>query len=231
MAKYSKAAQKKVGSAMKKMEKGTLKSGGSGKKVTNKKQAIAIGLSEAKKSGAKVPAKKSVPAKIAASKKPVAKKATAPKPIAKKAAPKKAVAKKATSKKVVPKKATPKKVAAPTPAVKKAAPKKAMPQKPAPQKAVVKKAAPKKVPVKKTESKTTISNEENFAENLPDDHTTATEFPVEEINIVNAVKDPITMPDQNVYNKATSKMDPKHNMPVSSNKKGGIKPSGKKPLW
>ena len=55
MAKYSKAAQKSVESAMKRMEKGALESGRSGKKVTNPKQAIAIGLSEAKEKGDKVP--------------------------------------------------------------------------------------------------------------------------------------------------------------------------------
>lgn len=57
MAKYSKGAQKGVESAMKRMEKGELESGKSGKKVTNPKQAIAIGLSEAKEKGAKVPNK------------------------------------------------------------------------------------------------------------------------------------------------------------------------------
>jgi len=59
MAKYSKGAQKKVKRAMHEKKKGTLKSGRSGKKVTSSKQAIAIGLSEARKSGAKVPGKKS----------------------------------------------------------------------------------------------------------------------------------------------------------------------------
>jgi hypothetical protein len=59
MAKYSKGAQKKVKRAMHEKKKGTLKSGRSGKKVTSRKQAIAIGLSEARKSGAKVPRKKS----------------------------------------------------------------------------------------------------------------------------------------------------------------------------
>ena len=59
MAKYSKAAQKKVKRAMHEKKKGTLKSGRSGKKVTSRKQAIAIGLSEARKSGAKVPKKRS----------------------------------------------------------------------------------------------------------------------------------------------------------------------------
>ena len=54
MAKYSKTAQDKVEKAMHEKKEGTLKSGRSGKKVTSKKQAIAIGLSEARKKGAKV---------------------------------------------------------------------------------------------------------------------------------------------------------------------------------
>lgn len=58
MAKYSKEAQHKVEESMKEMKEGKLKSG-SGKKVTNPKQAIAIGLSEAREEGAKVPKKKS----------------------------------------------------------------------------------------------------------------------------------------------------------------------------
>ena len=58
MAKYGKKAQTKVEKAMHERKKGTLKSG-SGKKVTSKKQAIAIGLSEARKEGGKVPRKKS----------------------------------------------------------------------------------------------------------------------------------------------------------------------------
>jgi hypothetical protein len=57
--KYSKGAAKKVGGAMKKRKAGTLKSGRSGKKVKSRKQAIAIGLSEARKKGAKVPKKRS----------------------------------------------------------------------------------------------------------------------------------------------------------------------------
>ena len=57
MAKYSKKAGKKVEKAMHERKEGTLKSGRSGKKVTSKKQAIAIGLSEARKEGAKVPKK------------------------------------------------------------------------------------------------------------------------------------------------------------------------------
>lgn len=56
MAKYSKQAQKKVAKVMREKKRGTLRSGG-GKKVTSRKQAIAIGLSEARKKGAKVPKK------------------------------------------------------------------------------------------------------------------------------------------------------------------------------
>jgi hypothetical protein len=59
MAKYSKKASDEVGKAMHEKKKGKLKSGSSGKKVKSKKQAIAIGLSKARKKGAKVPAKKS----------------------------------------------------------------------------------------------------------------------------------------------------------------------------
>ena len=57
MAKYSKQAQKKVKKAMHERKRGTLRSGRGGKKVTSRKQAIAIGLSEARKEGAKVPKK------------------------------------------------------------------------------------------------------------------------------------------------------------------------------
>jgi hypothetical protein len=56
--KYSKGASKKVKRAMHKRKKGTLKSGRSGKKVKSRKQAIAIGLSEARREGKKVPKKK-----------------------------------------------------------------------------------------------------------------------------------------------------------------------------
>jgi len=58
MAKYGKTAGKKVKRAMHERKRGTLKSGRSGKKVTSRKQAIAIGLSEARQAGAKVPRKK-----------------------------------------------------------------------------------------------------------------------------------------------------------------------------
>jgi hypothetical protein len=55
MARYGKAASKRVKSAMRRRKRGTLKSGRSGKRVTSRKQAIAIGLSEARQKGAKVP--------------------------------------------------------------------------------------------------------------------------------------------------------------------------------
>ncbi|HVT47642.1 MAG TPA: DUF6496 domain-containing protein [Vicinamibacterales bacterium] len=57
MAKYGKKASRKVERAMHEEKRGTLKSGRSGKKVTSRKQAIAIGLSEARKAGAKVPSR------------------------------------------------------------------------------------------------------------------------------------------------------------------------------
>ena len=57
MAKYGKSASKRVASAMRRRKKGTLKSG-SGRSVKSRKQAVAIGLSEARKKGAKVPRRK-----------------------------------------------------------------------------------------------------------------------------------------------------------------------------
>lgn len=57
MSKYGPKAQAKVKQTMEEMQHGTLKSGSSGKKVTNPKQAVAIGLSKARKAGAKVPKK------------------------------------------------------------------------------------------------------------------------------------------------------------------------------
>lgn len=58
MAKYGKKAQEQVHEAMREFKKGKLKSGRSGKQVKNPKQAIAIGLSEAREKGAKVPSPK-----------------------------------------------------------------------------------------------------------------------------------------------------------------------------
>jgi hypothetical protein len=68
MAKYSKKAGEKVEKTMHEKKKGTLKSG-SGKKVTSRKQAIAIGLSEARKEGAKVPKKSAAKKKTSTKKK------------------------------------------------------------------------------------------------------------------------------------------------------------------
>ena len=59
MARYGKKAGQKVKRSMHERKRGTLKSGRSGKKVKSRKQAIAIGLSEARRAGAKVPRKKS----------------------------------------------------------------------------------------------------------------------------------------------------------------------------
>ncbi|HSE63430.1 MAG TPA: DUF6496 domain-containing protein [Thermoanaerobaculia bacterium] len=59
MARYGKKASQKVEKAMHERKRGTLKSGRSGKKVTSRKQAIAIGLSEARREGGKVPRKRS----------------------------------------------------------------------------------------------------------------------------------------------------------------------------
>jgi len=58
MARYGRAAGAKVQRAMKERKRGTLRSGRSGKKVTSRKQAIAIGLSEARRAGGKVPRKR-----------------------------------------------------------------------------------------------------------------------------------------------------------------------------
>jgi len=58
MARYGKKAKQKVKRAMHERKRGTLKSGRSGKRVTSRKQAIAIGLSEARRAGGKVPRKR-----------------------------------------------------------------------------------------------------------------------------------------------------------------------------
>jgi hypothetical protein len=83
MAKYGQKSQDKVEKAMHEKKRGTLKSGRSGKKVTSRKQAIAIGLSEARKAGGKVPKKAGVK-KSSAKKKSSTKKRSASK---KKASP------------------------------------------------------------------------------------------------------------------------------------------------
>ena len=58
MARYGKKAKEKVGKAMHEMKRGELRSGGSSKKVKSRKQAVAIGLSEARRAGGKAPKKK-----------------------------------------------------------------------------------------------------------------------------------------------------------------------------
>lgn len=88
MAKYSKGAGEKVEEALHEMKEGKLKSGQSDKKVTSRKQAIAIGLSEAREEGEKVPKKKSAGSKTSAKKSS-----------SKKGATKKAGSKKTTSSK------------------------------------------------------------------------------------------------------------------------------------
>ena len=69
MARYGQKARSKVKRAMHKRKRGTLKSGRSGKTVKSRKQAIAIGLSEARAAGGKVPAKKNGAAKKAGARK------------------------------------------------------------------------------------------------------------------------------------------------------------------
>jgi hypothetical protein len=75
VARYSKASSRKVKRAMHERKTGTLRSGRSGKKVTSRKQAIAIGLSEARREGAHVPRKKA--AKKAAKTKSTSRRASA----------------------------------------------------------------------------------------------------------------------------------------------------------
>jgi hypothetical protein len=91
-AKYGKKAQDKVEKAMHERKHGTLKSGSSGKKVKSRKQAIAIGLSEARREGGKVPSKK------ASSKKSSSKKSSSKKTSSKKSSSKKSSSKKSSKK-------------------------------------------------------------------------------------------------------------------------------------
>jgi hypothetical protein len=135
MAKYSKAAGKKVGEVLHEQKEGKLKSG-TGKKVSSRKQAIAIALSEARKEGARVPEKKSSGASKGAAKKGASSKSSAP---AKKAAAKKGGA---TSKGAASKKAAAKKGGV--------ASRKTAPKKSARSGAASKKAASKKAPAKKS---------------------------------------------------------------------------------
>ncbi|HEX6100528.1 MAG TPA: DUF6496 domain-containing protein [Thermoanaerobaculia bacterium] len=103
--KYGNKASEKVEQAMHERKRGTLKSGGSGKKVTSRKQAIAIGLSEARREGGKVPSKKS----SASSKKGSAKKASSSTKKASSSTKKASSSKKSTTKKSSSKKTASKK--------------------------------------------------------------------------------------------------------------------------
>src|SRR5690242_907873 len=96
MPNYGKKAQAKVRNVMHERKEGTLRSGGSGRKVKSRKQAIAIGLSEARRAGAQVPPKKSA-SKKSASKKSASKKSASKKSASKKSASKKSASKKSAS--------------------------------------------------------------------------------------------------------------------------------------
>ncbi len=248
MAKYSKTAQKSVATAMRKMKKGKLTSGQSDKKVTNPKQAVAIGLSQAKEKGAKVPAapKKKTAVKKVASKKTATKK-TATKKVAKKAAPKKVVAKKTATKKSAPKKAASKKSATKKVATKKASPKKAAAKKvtvkkAAPKKTATKKAVPKKVVAKKTAKKTSTKRSAKQESVSPDKLIVSQPLEINKPPVAVPVDtllsnehhehtvDPNDIPVSD-FSKFTAKADPRQNIKLSNKPKGGPKPSGKKPLW
>jgi hypothetical protein len=116
MATYGKKSHEKVEEVMHEMKRGQLKSS-TGQKVTNPRQAIAIGLSEARSEGGKVPAKKSG----SGGRKTAAKKAPAKKSAAKKAPAKKAATRKTAAKSTAGRKTTPKRPAARKAAAKKRA--------------------------------------------------------------------------------------------------------------
>ena len=212
---------------MRKMKQGKLTSGTSGKKVTSKKQAIAIGLSEAREKGAKVPAKKA-----AAKKSTTAGKSTA--------APKKATAKKAPAKK-----------SQKAPAKKAAAKKSSTARKStaAPKKAAVKKAAAVKSPAKKKKasgkkisSRTKTKMQEVTAETdlAPQTGEKVTTEPVTNNDINNEVTPEAesavftgSEPQQQWIPEQlnTASHDPFHGNIKPSKAKTTVKPSGKKPLW
>ncbi|HXT04441.1 MAG TPA: DUF6496 domain-containing protein [Casimicrobiaceae bacterium] len=98
MAKYGKKAQSKVRKAMHERKTGSLRSGSSGRKVKSRKQAIAIGLSEARREGGKVPARKSAKKSARKTTKKSAKKAAKKNP-AKKSSTKKRATKKSAARK------------------------------------------------------------------------------------------------------------------------------------
>lgn len=204
MAKYSKGAQKNVESAMKRMEKGTLRSGRSNKKVTNPKQAIAIGLSEAREKGAKVPKKKTA---VKTKSKTAAKKTAR-----KKAAPKKAASKKGGKSAKAVKSASKKSPSGKAQALVKN--KKAISKN--------KVSAGRSKRMKTDKPVNTIASHNN---NTPPVEEKSPEIPKVKIET------PIPGNDKRLIAKLTSKVYPHHNIQLSSTPKGGIKPAGKKPLW
>lgn len=208
MAKYSKTAQESVSAAMKRMEKGTLRSGRSGKKVTNPKQAIAIGLSGAKEKGAKVPKKKTTT---------------------------KMAQKKGAARKTVTKKATPKKANTKGPAKKKSSAKKtAAPEKAVPlrKKNILKAKAAisdKKLTVKKhqqTAPDKTADADQNGLSFPPVEEKSPVTNPLTQKRIT----DPMAVTDKDALAKAVTKYDRRHIIKLSG-PKTSIRPSGKKPLW
>jgi uncharacterized protein DUF6496 len=111
MAKYGRKAQAKVRKVMHEQKEGKLRSGGSHRKVTSRKQAIAIALSEARREGDKVPPNPRRSSKKSASKKSASKKSASKKSASKKSASKKSASKKSASKKSASKKSASKKSA------------------------------------------------------------------------------------------------------------------------
>jgi uncharacterized protein DUF6496 len=106
MARYGATASEKVRKTMHEEKRGELKSGGSGKTVTSRKQAIAIGLSEARRAGGKVPAKTSSPARKSAGGRKTTVRKTARKTTARKTTARKTTARKTTAGKTTRKTAT-----------------------------------------------------------------------------------------------------------------------------
>jgi hypothetical protein len=109
MAKYGKTAGEKVKRALHERKRGKLKSGGSGKTVKSRKQAIAIGLSEAREAGAKVPPPKKSARKKSARKSAGRKSSSARKSSARKSSSRKSTARKTSSRKSTKKKSSSKK--------------------------------------------------------------------------------------------------------------------------
>jgi hypothetical protein len=237
MAKYSKAAQKGVQPVIKRVEKGTLRSGSTGKKVTNPKQATAIGLSQAKKKGAKVPVKK----KATAPKKAIKKNTTVKKAVAKKGVPQKTAIKKTTTKKVAAKKVAPKKVITKKAVIKNITAKKSSRTNPAPEKvfiAPLRVVPPQTAKADKIPDTTSLPEAKELSEGLVE-KTASTNTPnpaMEEpsgngLTVPAKIEDPLTSFDKHVFQKATAKGDPHSKLYLSSVNKSSIRPSGKKPLW